>query len=132
MFVRPWSRTLTSRVGVRTARADQSEDGFRIVDVCEPPGYTTYFPIHAESNGGFEFTPRAMRSTDRRTLRDYTERRNFTIAAASEQVRLINDNNGTDFDFRRLRNSNTWITDEAIELAKRDLSSAEAQRHPRP
>jgi Lhr-like helicase len=105
--------------------APQSDDGFRIVDVCEPPGYTTYFQIHAEFNGGFEFTPRAMRSRIAHSARDYKERRNFTIAADSEQVRLINDNNGADFDFRRLRYSNVWITEEAIELAKRDLSSAE-------
>jgi len=100
---------------------------FRIVDVCEPPGYTTWHAIseRAEFTGAFEFTPRAMRARIANRPRRYRDRRNFAVASGLEEVRLINDNNGGDFSFRKVERADVWVVEEAVEQAKRDLSRAD-------
>ncbi|MGH9028994.1 MAG: hypothetical protein ACRDV4_05205, partial [Acidimicrobiales bacterium] len=104
-----------------------AESTFRIVDVCEPPGYTTWYAIseRAEFTGGFEFTPRALRARIANRPRHYSDRRNFAVASGLEEVRLINDNNGHDFTFRKFERSDVWVVEDAVEQAKRDLSRAD-------
>ncbi len=104
-----------------------AEEKFRLVEVCEPPGYTTWFAISAtaEFKGAFEFTPRAMRARIANRRRHYNDRRNFAVASGLEQVRLINDNNGHDFTFRKVERSDAWVVEDAVEQAKRDLPRAE-------
>lgn len=105
--------------------AQRSDDGYRIVDLTEPPGFLTWFSIRAEFTGGFEFTPRALRARMGAPLRSPTVRRNFTVDASPGRVHRINDNDGRDFHFQKIDNQDIWITDDAFNQALLDLTLAE-------
>ena len=77
-------------------------DGYRVVDLSEPPGFSTWWPIHAEFRGGFEFTPRSLRTRMGAGVPTSTMHQNFHIGCGPAQVYRINDNDGNDFEFRKL------------------------------
>lgn len=112
----------------------QSPNGYRLADLTEPPGFSTWWGIssRAEFRGGFEFTPRALRSRMGAGLINFTPRRNFAIDAGTARVYRINDNDGEDFQFRKLENRHFWMVDDAFDAALRDLPSAEQRRIIRP
>lgn len=111
--------------------APRDENGYRTVDISEPPGFNTWWAINAEYNGAFEFTPRALRArlgtpSDENSLET---RQNFNIRCIPQAlVYRINDNNGEDFEFFKVANRNVWISREAFEQALLDLPRDERSR----
>jgi len=114
--------------------ASQGPDGYRLVELSEPPGFSTWWGIseRAEFRGGFEFTPRALRARMGIGLNSYIPHRNFCIDAGSARIYRINDNDGEDFTFRKLENQNFWLVEQAFDTALSDLSHAEQRRIQRP
>jgi Lhr-like helicase len=103
-------------------------DGYRVVDLSEPPGFSTWWAIHGEFRGGFEFTPRSLRARMGAGVPTSRLRRNFHIGRGSAQVYRINDNDGNDFEFSKLRGQHFWLIDDAVQVALRDLPPAERAR----
>ncbi len=103
----------------------RSDSGYRTVELSEPPGFTTWFQIRPEFTGGFEFTPRALRARIGSSANPSSTRRNFTIDAGSQRVYRVNDNDGSDFLFRKLANRDVWMTESAFAQALQDLPRAE-------
>jgi hypothetical protein len=58
--------------------------------------------------------------------------RNFHIGRGSARVYRINDNDGNDFVFSKLRGQHFWLIDDAFQTALRDLPPVERQRVPPP
>jgi hypothetical protein len=114
--------------------AAQAPNGYRLTDLTEPPGFSTWWTIsaRAEFRGGFEFTPRALRSRMGVGLTNFRPRCNFSIDAGTARVYRINDNDGEDFIFQKLENRNIWIVDGAFDSALRDLPATEQRRILRP
>ncbi len=105
--------------------AARSDVGYRTVELSEPRGFTTWFSINAEFTGGFEFTPRALRARIGSSPNPPAGGRNFTADAGSQRVYRINDNDGSDFEFRKLTNQDVWITEAAFDQALQDLPLVE-------
>ena len=103
-------------------------DGYRVVDLSEPPGFSTWWSIHAEFRGGFEFTPRSLRARMGAGVPSSTRHRNFHIGRGPAQVYRINDNDGNDFEFSKLLGKHFWLIDDAVQVAVRDLPPAERTR----
>jgi DEAD/DEAH box helicase domain-containing protein len=57
-----------------------------------------------------------------------TLHRNFHIGRGPAQVYRINDNDGKDFEFSKLRGQNFWLIDDAVQIAVRDLPTPERGR----
>ena len=114
--------------------AAQGPDGYRLAELTEPPGFSTWWAIsdRAEFRGGFEFTPRALRARMGTGLNSYIPHRNFNIDSGSARIYRINDNDGEDFEFRKLENRHFWMVGEAFGVALRDLPPAEQKRIQRP
>jgi DEAD/DEAH box helicase domain-containing protein len=104
--------------------------GYRIVDLTEPPGFSTWWAIsdRSEFRGGFEFTPRALRARMGAGLNSFAPHANFSIDAGCARIYRINDNDGDDFEFRKLENQHFWMVEEAFNAAMRDLPPAERRR----
>ena len=109
-------------------------NGYRLVALSEPPGFSTWWSIsdRAEFRGGFEFTPRALRARMGAGLNNFIPFRNFRIDSGSARIYRINDNDGSDFTFKKLDHDDFWIVEEAFDNALRDLPSAEQRRISRP
>ena len=106
--------------------AARTDDGYRTVELAEPPCFTTWWTIEAEFSGGFEFTPRALRSRIGASPHTPVSRRNFTIDSRAEQrVYRVNDNDGADFVFQKISNQDVWITEQAFNQALEDLPRPE-------
>jgi DEAD/DEAH box helicase domain-containing protein len=103
-------------------------DGYRVVDLSEPPGFSTWWSIHAEFMGGFEFTPRSLRARMGAGVPTTTMNQNFHIGRGAAQVYRINDNDGNDFEFSKLRGQHFWLIDNAVQTALRGLPPAERAR----
>jgi len=107
--------------------AARSDNGYRTVELTEPPGFLTWFSINAEFAGAFEFTPRALRARIGSSPNPPTVVRNSTIDASPQRVYRVNDNDGADFAFQKLANQDIWITEGAFDQALQDLPLAERQ-----
>jgi DEAD/DEAH box helicase domain-containing protein len=107
--------------------AARAADGYRTVDLSEPPGFTTWWEIsrRAEFSGAFEFTPRALRARIGATPGEPQAARNFTVEARTDRIYLVNDNDGDDFVFRKIDRDNVWISQGAFDQALRDLPADE-------
>lgn len=110
------------------------QDGYRSVELTEPPGFSTWWSIsdRSEFRGGFEFTPRALRARLGAGLSDFESRRNFNIAADTARIYRVNDNDGKDFSFVKLNDRHFWMVDAAFDVALADLSRTERARIQRP
>jgi Lhr-like helicase len=100
----------------------QGKEGYRMVELSEPPGFCTWWSVHAEFSGNFEFTPRALRARMGAAPNAPTRRRNVIADCGSATVYRINDNNGSDFVFEKLANNHVWINLDAYETAVKDQS----------
>ncbi len=114
--------------------ATEGPDGYRLAVLTEPPGFSTWWAIsdQTEFRGGFEFTPRALRARMGAGLNTYNSCRNFSIASGSARIYRINDNDGSDFEFRKLDDEHFWMVEDAFDTAIQDLPSSERRRIPRP
>jgi hypothetical protein len=107
--------------------AARGPQGYRVAEISEPPGFSTWFGISekAEFTGGFEFTPRALRARMGGATGVPQAQRNFNVESKSGLVYRINDNDGQDFTFRKVSGQNVWITQEAFDQALLDLPERE-------
>lgn len=114
--------------------AARGPDGYRLAELTEPPGFSTWWAIsdRTEFRGGFEFTPRALRARMGAGLNDPRPLRNFSIDSGSARIYRINDNDGRDFEFQKLEHRHFWMVEEAFDSALRDLPAAEQRRIQRP
>jgi hypothetical protein len=101
--------------------APRAQDSYRSVDLCEPPGFLTWFHADAEYIGSFEFTPRALRARMGHAPGDTTVRRNFEIDCGPARIHRVNDNDGNDFVFKKVSAGDIWIVDDAFQRALQDL-----------
>ena len=102
-------------------QATHLSDGYRVVNASEPPGSCTWWSINADFNGNFGFTSRALRSRMGSARNAPQIRCNFELDTPQGNIYLVNDRDGDDFTFKKLENSNVWITEEAFDKAKLDL-----------
>jgi len=106
----------------------RSADGYRAVNLSEPPGFCTWWSINAEFGGGFEFTPRALRARLGAGTAQPINRRNFNVACGPARVYRINDNDGNDFVFHKVNGQHVWYSEDAFQQALRDLPQRERPR----
>jgi len=99
---------------------------YRTVNLSEPPGFLTWWAAEGEYNGAFEFTPRALKARLGRPPGRVTRPPdvNFEIESDSARIYRVNDNDGQDFEFRKIGSDSVWIVDDAIGQAFRDLPAA--------
>lgn len=108
-------------------------NGFRAVEVSEPPGFTTWHRIgDVEFAGGFEFTPRALRARLGMQPTNPAQFANAVVDTGNGTIYRINDNAGADFQFRKLASSHVWIVEEAFRTALEDLPPRDRQTVPAP
>lgn len=106
--------------------AARSDRGYRSpVALTEPPGFLTWWSVRAEFSGGFEFTPRALRARMGAMLNTPTSRRNFIVDSGQARVYRVNDNDGKDFEFKKIDRHHIWMTEDALDQALRDLPRSE-------
>jgi len=99
---------------------------YRTVDLSEPPGFLTWWAVEGEYNGAFEFTPRALKARLGRPPGHVTRPPNVNFEIESDPARIyrVNDNDGQDFEFRKIGSDHVWIVDDAFQQALRDLPAA--------
>ena len=112
--------------------AARSQDAYRTVDLTEPPGFCTWWPIRVEFSGGFEFTPRALRARMGGDPGNPAIRGNSVISRGQARVYRINDKNGEDFVFEKERGSHIWFCQDAVDQALRDLPRIQISATPVP
>ena len=113
--------------------AAPGSNGFRAVEVSEPPGFTTWHRIgDVEFSGGFEFTPRALRARLGMQPTNPAQFANAVVDTGNGTIYRINDNAGADFRFQKLASSHVWIVDDAFRTALEDLPLQNRQTVPVP
>ncbi len=95
-----------------------SLDDFRLVDLSQPLGFCTAYREERAFNGQFEWTPRATRARmpipkDEPPWR-LAANGAYRIHATSDLIYSINDNDGKDFLFQRMKGSNAWLVPETL------------------
>ena len=122
-----------AQAGCPYCLAAQGTNGFRAVEVVEPPGFTTWHTLgDVEFSGGFEFTPRALRARLGMQPVAPAQFANVVVDTGNGTIYRINDNAGADFTFQKLENSDVWIVDDAFQTALQDLPAANQQAATRP
>lgn len=93
----------------------QQDPGYEIIQLAQPLGFRTWYGRSHDFDGIFEWTPRASRPKMGATLQPLTPRANFGIWSGQETVFVVNDNGGRCFDFIKLSQGETWVTQEALQ-----------------
>jgi DEAD/DEAH box helicase domain-containing protein len=90
---------------------------YRLVRLSEPKGFRTDLADPRAFDGSFDWTPRASRARMSATVadEDWTTVREARIWSGRGPVYRINDNNGRDFEFRRLADGSGWVVPEAYD-----------------
>lgn len=93
---------------------------YRELELSEPKGFRTDYPKDDEDfGGGFDWRPRASRARMAADIAVGTQQivlasRIASLSSTSKGVvYTINDNNGQQFDFRRLKDE-TWVVEDAF------------------
>jgi ATP-dependent helicase YprA (DUF1998 family) len=86
------------------------------VNLAQPRGFTTcpWLGGSRDFDGVFEWTARASRPKVGVTPIPMTPAANFEIWSGLDTVYVINDNDGLQFDFKKLAQGETWVTTEAL------------------
>jgi DEAD/DEAH box helicase domain-containing protein len=121
------------RGGCPYCGAARGDDGYRITDINQPPGFTTWWSIKAEYKGSFEFTPRALRARLGTTPTGLKQHQNFEIRCIPQaKVYRINDKDGKDFLFQKIENKHVWIDEEGFDQAVSSLDRSDRRSIARP
>jgi DEAD/DEAH box helicase domain-containing protein len=108
--------------------AARGNDGYKVIDITQPPGFATWWRINAEYKGAFEFTPRALRARLGTEATDLIQFRNFDIRCIEQaEVYRINDRDGKDFIFHKVENQNFWVNEDGLNQARSTLDRSEQQ-----
>ena len=78
--------------GCPVCGAPRGRDSYRIVELSEPPGFTTWWSAEGEYSGAFEFTPRALRARMGHAPGAPIHRLNFEVDRGPATVYRVNDN----------------------------------------
>lgn len=88
---------------------------YELVNLAQPRGFRTAFGFSRDFDGLFEWTARASRPKVVVSSIAMQAAANFEVGSGSETVYVVNDNDGAQFDFRKLAGrSETWVTQEAL------------------
>jgi DEAD/DEAH box helicase domain-containing protein len=87
---------------------------YEIVQLSQPRGFRTWHGASRDFDGVFEWTPRASRPKTGVAPLQMTPRSNFAVWSGTDSVYVVNDNEGQQFEFRKLRQGETWVTAEAL------------------
>jgi DEAD/DEAH box helicase domain-containing protein len=84
------------------------------INISQPRGFRTWFGASRDFDGVFEWTPRSSRPKVAVTPAVMMPVVNFEIWTGQDTVYVINDNDGQQFDFEKLAQSETWVTRDAL------------------
>ncbi|MBI2930713.1 MAG: DEAD/DEAH box helicase [Planctomycetes bacterium] len=87
---------------------------YDLIRLSQPRGFRTWFGGSRDFDGVFEWTARASRPKVGVTPIAMTPVANFEIWSGQDTVYVINDNEGRQFDFEKLAQGETWVTQEAL------------------
>jgi DEAD/DEAH box helicase domain-containing protein len=110
----------------------RSSDGYRVTDVTQPPGFTTWWHSSelSEFTGSFEFTARALRARMSAAALAPTPRANFIVDKLDQaRVFRINDNDGNDFTFVKHNFLNLWFVPDAYKQGLDDIPKSKRAQH---
>ncbi|MCL4851002.1 MAG: hypothetical protein KJZ78_06420 [Bryobacteraceae bacterium] len=92
----------------------QQDPGYTITNLSQPAGFRTWWGRSRDFDGLFEWTPRASRPKMGVTPLAMNQRANFEVGADQETVYVVNDNDRQLFDFQKLAQGETWVTQRAL------------------
>jgi hypothetical protein len=101
--------------------APRARSDYRAVDLSEPPGFVTWWAAEGEYSGTFEFTPRALKARLGRPPGVAAPLLNFEVESDPARLYRVNDNDGSDFLFQKVRSDHVWIVDDAFQQSLRVL-----------
>lgn len=107
--------------GCPVCAAPRGRESYRIAELSEPPGFTTWWRAEGEYSGAFEFTPRALRARMGHAPGTPTQQLNFEVDRGPATVYRVNDNGGNDFEFKKIAGQDVWVVEEAFKRAVQDL-----------
>jgi hypothetical protein len=87
---------------------------YEVIQLAQPRGFRTWFGASRDFDGVFEWTPRASRPKVGVTPLQLTPRANFEVWSGQDTVYVVNDNEGQQFEFEKLRQGETWVTRAAL------------------
>ncbi len=87
---------------------------YDLIELSQPRGFRTWFGASRDFDGVFEWTPRASRPKMGITPINMAAAANFEIWSGQDTVFVINDNERALFDFHKLAQGETWVTQEAL------------------
>jgi hypothetical protein len=95
---------------------------YEVVQLAQPRGFRTWFGASRDFDGVFEWTPRASRPKVGVNPLQMTPRLNFEVWSGQDTVYVVNDNDGQQFEFEKLRQGETWVTRAALTKMGQPLS----------
>lgn len=87
---------------------------YNLLCLSQPRGFRTWFGASRDFDGVFEWTARASRPRVGVTPILMTPVANFVIWSGPDTVYVINDNEGRQYEFQKLNQDETWVTQEAL------------------
>jgi len=103
---------------------------YRLLDLRQPKGFTSYYTGARDYDGAFEFVPRAARPKVGRPQFAINPHLNFEVGAGSEgRLYVINDNGGRLYELVRISmNSHAMVDVGAMQSAELKAAAAEDRR----
>ena len=99
---------------------------YDIIQLSQPRGFRTWYGASRDFDGVFEWTPRASRPKVGFSPLQMTPRANFEVWSGQDTVYVVNDNEGQQFEFEKLRQSETWVTRQALAKVGQNPSAIDA------
>jgi DEAD/DEAH box helicase domain-containing protein len=87
---------------------------YELVNLSQPRGFRTWYGTSRDFDGVFEWSPRASRPKVGVTPTAMAPVANFDIWTGPDTVYVINDNDGQQFEFEKIAQSETWVTRDAL------------------
>lgn len=87
---------------------------YDVIQLSQPRGFRTWYGASRDFDGVFEWTPRASRPKIGVTPLQMTPRANFDVWSGQDIVYVVNDNEGQQFEFEKLRQGESWVTRAAL------------------
>ena len=100
--------------GVTCPACGAAAPDYEVIQLSQPRGFRTWYGASRDFDGVFEWTPRASRPKIGVTPLQMTPRANFEVWSGQDTVYVVNDNDGQQFEFEKLRQSESWVTRAAI------------------
>ncbi|MBR0793046.1 DEAD/DEAH box helicase [Bradyrhizobium manausense] len=103
---------------------------YRLLDLRQPKGFTSYYTGARDYDGAFEFVPRAARPKVGRPQFAINPHLNFEVGSGDEgRLYVINDNGGRLYELVRIsQNSHAMVDVGAMQSAEQKSAAAENRR----